>query len=343
MFNKLIKTASLALVLIIALSACHRTTPQSVGTISETEIPAGIYLMYQYNAYSMATNLLEDENDNVFTATIEGKTGQEYIEEELLKSLQRYVWVVENSTPDMLTEEEIASTTQSAMFNYSYLSESYSANGIGEQSYVDYYLIETKFEKLLSDYTEEEGESISDEQAMNYMNETYKNLSTLIFPSAKADGTALSDEELAQIEDIASTLVKDLDGGTMEEEGRAALEEAAQIAGIEITDELSAQYISTNFITEESASIYYSEQDAQMLLEASEGDAMLSKEQSPVVVYQMVPNFADEEEFEATYKSSIVGEIIFDIFTALIDEESASFEVNLNQSALDAYSAKNIA
>ncbi len=342
MYSKFFKTISLALVLIIALSACHTTTPQSVGTVGETDISAGIYLMYQFNAYSRAVNLLEDANDDVFTATIEDKTGEQYINDELLLSLQRYAWIEQNSPEDLFTDEEIASTSQSAAFNYSYLAETYSANGIGEQTYVDYYLIETKFERLLSEYTEQESENISDEQAMDYMNETYKKISTLTFPDAKADGTALSDEELAQIQGVAEDLVDDLKTGTMDEEGREALDAAAEIAGIEITDELVSQYITSNFVTSESVELYYSADDAEQILAASEGDSMLSSTQSPIAVYHFVPNFEDEEEFTTTYRDSIVSEIAFDNFSALIDEESAQFEIALDESARNTYSAKNI-
>ena len=40
----------LALAMLLGVAGCNITTPATVGTIGGVEIPAGIYLVAQYNA-----------------------------------------------------------------------------------------------------------------------------------------------------------------------------------------------------------------------------------------------------------------------------------------------------
>ncbi len=341
MINKLFKSVSLALVLVLALSACHTQTPQTVGTINDTQISAGIFLIHQLRVYDSAVVLAGEEE--LSSATIEGQTGTDYVKNETIAELQRYVWIEQNAGEDLLTADEIAQTEEYAAMNYSYATTYYADNGIGEETYIEYSLTEAKYNAMLADYTEENSEDITNELAQEYMQETYKNLSSLVFPGVKADGSELSAEEEAEIQAIASELVSDLSaGGTMEEEGKEALEKAAEIAGIEITDDLLSQYNNTSFITEESANSYYSEEEATLFMQASEGDAMLSPTSEAVVVYQIVPNFADDEEFETNYLSSIVNEMIYNDFDEIISTESATYTVSLDDNALSAYSTNNI-
>ena len=54
----------------LGLSACTLKTPANVMTVDGVQVPAGVYLMYQLNAYTEAERLVEDG-----AAVQDGQTG----------------------------------------------------------------------------------------------------------------------------------------------------------------------------------------------------------------------------------------------------------------------------
>ena len=49
---------ALAVMLLLGVTGCAMSTPASVGSIGGVDIPAGIYLLAQYNAYNTASGAL---------------------------------------------------------------------------------------------------------------------------------------------------------------------------------------------------------------------------------------------------------------------------------------------
>ena len=62
MKKKLIALAC-ALALAVGLVGCSLSTPDSVGTIGDVDIPSGLYLLAQFDAYQTAADLASDEQD----------------------------------------------------------------------------------------------------------------------------------------------------------------------------------------------------------------------------------------------------------------------------------------
>ena len=98
----------MAMLLLLAASGCTITTPSSVGSIGDVEIPAGIYLLAQYNAYNTASSdadLATGESARdvkaVLRAECTGTIGDEevttdgadYIAQLTLRSLEYYAAV----------------------------------------------------------------------------------------------------------------------------------------------------------------------------------------------------------------------------------------------------------
>ena len=48
---------AMAVSMVLALAGCAMSTPSTVGSIGGVEIPAGIYLLAQYNSYNTASGL----------------------------------------------------------------------------------------------------------------------------------------------------------------------------------------------------------------------------------------------------------------------------------------------
>ena len=49
----------LALAMLLGVTGCTISTPATVGSIGGVEIPAGIYLLAQYNAYQTVSGLAD--------------------------------------------------------------------------------------------------------------------------------------------------------------------------------------------------------------------------------------------------------------------------------------------
>ena len=91
-----------ALALAVGLVGCSLSTPDSVGTIGDVDIPSGLYLLAQFDAYQTAADLASDEQDaskvSSFlkaTITVDDATGEtavvsDYVAQKTLENLESY-------------------------------------------------------------------------------------------------------------------------------------------------------------------------------------------------------------------------------------------------------------
>ena len=99
---------ALAVMLLLGVTGCAMSTPASVGSVGGVDIPAGIYLLAQYNAYNTASGAAKlatgETASNVkavlkaeCTGTINGEEvttdGADYVARLTLRSLQYYAAV----------------------------------------------------------------------------------------------------------------------------------------------------------------------------------------------------------------------------------------------------------
>ena len=147
-FTGLLLCAALAL----SMAACKFTTPAVVMTVEGEDIPAGLYLMYQYQAYSGAKSKLEDKSAKVLKSEIEGVKAEEWIHNETVASAKRYVWVEKAFAEAGLTftEEEQASIDSQLDTIWANNEALLAANGIGRENYRRYNECEAKNEQLLA-------------------------------------------------------------------------------------------------------------------------------------------------------------------------------------------------
>ena len=99
---------AMAVSMVLALAGCAMSTPSTVGSIGGVEIPAGIYLLAQYNSYNTASGLAklatgETASDvkavlkATCTGTINGEevtaSGSEYVAELTTRAIEYYAAV----------------------------------------------------------------------------------------------------------------------------------------------------------------------------------------------------------------------------------------------------------
>lgn len=338
-FTGLLLCAALAL----SMAACKFTTPAVVMTVEGEDIPAGLYLMYQYQAYSSAKSKLEDKSAKVLKSEIEGVKAEEWIHNETVASAKRYVWVEKAFAEAGLTftEEEQASIDSQLDAIWANNEALLAANGIGRENYRRFYECEAKYEKLLAEYQDGESDKITDAEAKKYMDETYSRIQTLVLPTTDADSAALPDEKLEELNALAAQLADDLNaGGSMDELGPETLEKAFEICGREYAEDTALSYMSKSFLTAESTS--YSEEFVQGVVAAEVGAAGVYDGYSVPMIYQKIANYEDNDDFTANYKTTILSEITSAAFSDKVEEETAAYAVTEDASAVKTYSPSKI-
>lgn len=338
-FTGLLLCAALAL----SMAACKFTTPAVVMTVEGEDIPAGLYLMYQYQAYSSAKSKLEDKSAKVLKSEIEGVKAEEWIHNETVASAKRYVWVEKAFAEAGLTftEEEQASIDSQLDTIWANNEALLAANGIGRENYRRFYECEAKYEKLLAEYQDGESDKITDAEAKKYMDETYSRIQTLVLPTTDADSAALPDEKLEELNALAAQLADDLNaGGSMDELGPETLEKAFEICGRKYAEDTASSYMSKSFLTAESTS--YSEEFVQGVVAAEVGAAGVYDGYSVPMIYQKIANYEDNDDFTANYKTTILSEITSAAFSDKVEEETAAYAVTEDASAVKTYSPSKI-
>lgn len=330
----------------LSLAACKFTTPAVVMTVEGEQIPAGLYLMYQYQAYGTARSKQVDTSADVLKSEIEGVNGAEWIHTKTLDSVKRYIWV-ERAFADAgmsFTEEEQASIDSQIESIWSYNEELMAANGVGLENYRRYYECESKYEKLLAQYTEEQSDLITDDEAKQYMDEMYSQIKTVTLPVTDEESNSLSEDQMSQMNELAEQLAADLnDGGDFDELAAQTLEQAFEIAGRTYSEDSAAQYISSGYV--KANTITYPEEVVDAAMAAQVGDAMvyIYDDYSGIpMVYQKVANYTDDDDFAQNYRSTIVSEIASADYAQKVEQETADYSVEEDASAVKTYSPSKV-
>lgn len=329
--------------LALSLAGCRASTPATVLTVDDTEISAGLYLLYQLQAYSSAKNLQTDTKVDVLKDTLEDKTGADWVSDETHRLARRYVAIEQQFASEglSLTEDELATAKKSAQSAYAESEKTYSANGVGEQSFTAYYVNEVKYDKLVSADHEKNAAAVSDKDAKAYMDAQYNRVSTLMLPITKDDGSQISEEEIAKVQAIADKLEKDLSaGGDMEKLAPAALKETFQLCGLADSEDALAQYQYTTFVQQDSG--YFDAETTAAIFAAQAGDAGQAPVGTVPMVYQKLPNYEDDKDFKANYRDAIVRSICLEQFDEALKTAGEALEVTGDANAVQTYSPKNI-
>lgn len=174
---------ALAVMLLLGVTGCAMSTPASVGSVGGVDIPAGIYLLAQYNAYNTASGAAKlatgETASNVkavlkaeCTGTINGEEvttdGADYVARLTLRSLQYYA-AVEKKFDELggtLDEAATAEAAKTADTQWENNSDLYAANGISKATLEKYQLNSKKADACLELIYGENGSSRSPSRNM---------------------------------------------------------------------------------------------------------------------------------------------------------------------------------
>ena len=260
----------MAAAMLLSLAGCNLTTPSSVGTIGGVDIPAGVYLLAQYNAYNTASGLAglatgETANDvkAVLKAQCTGTigdeevtaTGEEYIEKLTMRSIEYYAAVEKKfdelgATLEDAATSEVADSVESMWESNGDL---YEANGIGKSSLEKFLLNAQKASTIMNVIYGPEGSNpVTEEEYSAYINDSCYYIETLQIPLVDyATYTMADDTQKEQIKALAEQcrdkLNQNAAGDTMSgnelyEAASTYVPQAMEVIGATMEDASQAMY-----------------------------------------------------------------------------------------------------
>lgn len=259
-----------AAAMLLSLAGCNLSTPASVGSIGDVDIPAGVYLLAQYNAYNTASGLAElatGETANDVKAVLKAEctgtigdeevtaTGAEYVEKLTLRAIEYYA-AVETKFAELGATLEDAATSEVAD-NVDSMWESngdlYEANGIGKNSLQAYLLNAQKASTILTLlYGPDGSQPVTDAEYTDYINNDCYYIESVQIPLVDYSSyTMADDDQKAAIQQIAeeckNTLseqanTEELTGSALYEAASTYVPQAMEALGATMEDATQAMY-----------------------------------------------------------------------------------------------------
>ena len=199
-----------ALALAVGLVGCSLSTPDSVGTIGEVDIPSGLYLLAQFDAYQTAADLASDDQDATkvssflkATITVDDATGEtavvsDYVAQKTLENLESYA-AIETRFDELggvLTPDEETQADSYASQLMEQYGDTYKANGIGLNTVQRFERILIKSTDLLELVYGVDGETpVSDADLTSHLENNMYELAYYTIPLYNTSTYASADED----------------------------------------------------------------------------------------------------------------------------------------------------
>ena len=365
----------MAMAMLLGATGCNIVTPATVGSIGGVEIPAGIYLLSQYNAYSTTTGVAQlatGETASDVKAVLKAEctgtigdeevtaTGKDYVAKLTLRSLQYYA-AVEKTFADLggtLDDTATAEAASNADSLWESNSDVYQANGIGKSTVENYELNAEKAKACLDlIYGENGSEPVTDEEYLDYIANDCYYIESIQFPVMDhTTSTIATPDQNAAISDLADQCVAELNAATPETSvqegylnlyGTAAnyLPQVFSQLGTTLDTSQLGYYVGSRLYTMDDLSSFQSGEDNSMVdaLNAVEPGTWtkLNNGTAYLVVRAIDPMESytlDELKTNFDLLSSMKNDELQDRFYEL----GASMEQALDQSAMNTYKASKI-
>lgn len=364
---------AMAVSMVLALAGCAMSTPSTVGSIGGVEIPAGIYLLAQYNSYNTASSLAklatgETASDvkavlkATCTGTINGEEvtapGSDYVAQLTTRAIEYYAAVekqfaAQNGVLDDAATAEAANTADSLWGTNGDL---YTANGISKATVETYLLNAQKAKALLKmTYGPEGTTPVTEAEYTDYVNNDCYYIEAVQFPLVNYSSYTMADDtQKASIMATAESCMEELSRtATAETASGSALYTAAMTyvpqamaaMGSEMDASQAVYYAASQLYTPDDLSSYGSDEynnltdplDAAGLNHWTTIDLgttiLVARRIDPFKTYTV-------DELDSMY------DLLTDMKSTAIQDElyaaGAALEHDLNSAALNTYSASKI-
>lgn len=234
------KIAAGALAVGLTMSLCGCGDNGYLMTVDGISIRNGVYLSFQQNALSSANSKYNEENStdstsstesvDIFEQTVEGKSVPEWIKEDTLNQVRRFVAVQQlcKRYEISLTDEEIANVNKEVqslwdesnmyvqyLYGANSMGEYYESMGIGIESLKEIGRVNSLSDKLFLHYYDKDGTiPVTDEEFNTYVTENYAAIKMIMLSYKDYKGDALEkDEDKQAVKDKAKAYADRLNNG----------------------------------------------------------------------------------------------------------------------------------
>lgn len=337
-----------AAVLTVAMAAVMFTgcgkNYEKVVTVDGVDFTPSMYLCAQYNAYNTAWGKVDEDVEDIMSATIEEMPAEEWIHAETLRNLQVYAWT-EKTFEEMnlqLDEEEVSYINDLVEYYWPYSEEIYAANGIGKETYTKFNTFSYKYEKIFTAIYGDDGEKApSEAEYKAYMDENYARITGFYMPKMDKEGELLPTREIDVIKGYCEEAVNELNNG-------ASLEETSvkykTMAGDYLAYDIDYSEASDNVIDSyigKDSTAFSGEVEEKAFSMTPDSEYVWGEMDEDLIVYKRIENFATGDELEEV-KSTLLSEMKSEEYNAYALEEAAKLSLVEDAAAVKFYSVSKI-
>ena len=364
---------AMAVSMVLALAGCAMSTPSTVGSIGGVEIPAGIYLLAQYNSYNTASGLAklatgETASDvkavlkATCTGTINGEEvtapGSEYVAQLTTRAIEYYAAVekqfaAQNGVLDDAATAEAANTADSLWGTNGDL---YTANGISKATVETYLLNAQKAKALLKmTYGPDGTTPVAEDEYTDFVNNDCYYIEAVQFPLVDYSTYSMADDDQkAAIMATAESCMAELNTtATAETASNSALYTAAMTyvpqamaaMGSSLDASQAVYYAASQLYTPDDLSSYGSDEYNNLtdpLDEAGLNHWTTINLSTTILVARKIDPFKTYTVDELNSMYDLLSSMKSTDIQSELYAAGAALEHNLNSSALNTYSASKI-
>ncbi len=363
---KKISAVAVTAAMALSLASCGSDTTWG-AKIDDTELRAGIFIYYQSDAFSRAYDYVTETDTDIMALTIEGKSTEDWVNEQAQKGMQEYV-AIENKFDELgLTfennEEAIAKANVEMWWEY--VSDYFEGIGVSQESYLDVVINGEKKNAIFEYYYGEGGElEVSEDDIKAYLNDNFARIKYIDMPLKDGEGNLLKSEGKAEIKAMADEYIERMKNGEAFEDISAEYDEyyngliEAATAEETTEDDTTVELDPSDAVTTEDEEV-----DELVLLgsvssadypvpsasvhEKVVGDALsvgeyliIEEDEVYYIVYKM-DLFADEEYYDYK-KSDVLDTLKGEEFDATVESWTANQTVEMNEAAVKRYKVEKI-
>lgn len=352
--SKLKKIAAglLSVVMMLALASCGENTSW-IGKNGDTEIPAGVYLYYQIQAYYDATNQQTDKNTDLLKTTIEEKPAKDWINDKAVDYVKDYI-ATTNKFAELgltLSDDDKAVIQKSTDDFWDQSKDMMTKNGISEDSMKLIVTQSTMQDKIYTSYYYEGGtEEVSKQDINNALQDTYMRVKYIAIQLKDGEGNLFKSTDKAKAMDMAEDYVKRAETKTfdslIDEYTDYYTKLVKDATDADTTDKLSSKsdtegdYQYEEVMNTDSKSP--SENFVNTVKEKKPSDTPFIIQEDEVYYVVQKLDITDREDLYNTYKDSMIYKLKGDEFLKLKDDWKASAQFEINEEAFKRYDPKNI-
>ena len=364
---------AMAVSMVLALAGCAMSAPSTVGSIGGVEIPAGIYLLAQYNSYNTASGLAKLATGETAsdvkavlkaecTGTINGEEvttdGADYVSQLTTRAIEYYA-AVEKEFDELggtLDDAATAEAANSADSLWSSNGDLYTANGISKSTVETYLLNAQKAKTILNlTYGADGTTPVTEAEYTDYVNNECYYVETVQFPLVNYSSYSLAtDDQKAQIGAIAAQCQAELnEQATAETASNSALYTAAMtyvpqamsVLGSTMESAQAVYYAGSQLYTPKDLASFGSDSYNDLtdpLDEVPLGSWTTIDLGTTMLVARRIDPFKTYTVDELNSMYDMLTSMKSDEIQSKLYADGAALEHNLNTSAINTYSASKI-